>query len=386
MDPFEADPRFVDDDLPPEQPKAKANGKAHGGPDKETKAEDLGFNLGDWPASGIFTGPAPEMRWLIDGTVPLGVPGVLAATGDTGKSFTLLELCMRVAWGFRCAPFDPPILGGQVIEHGSAVFITAEDSRGTVHRRLEAIDPTGEWRRKSGLYIVPLPSVTPPEGKPRLPFTLVAKQGVPTRTPQFDALRLQLRTIPNLKLIVLDPLQSMTTVNLSDPGEGQFVATVLVDLAAETGATVLVAHHLRKADAPPATPEEARQMIRGSTSVVDGVRVAVAMWGLPSREARVVCQKLDQEYKPNCVINCCVVKTNDNGNRAIRTMLRQSSGLLLDVTDALIIRNARPSEMLTAMENAIGRLALGAGLFGSGHEWSVRARFAAARPSARLGR
>ena len=26
------------------------------------------------------------------------------------------------------------------------------------------------------------------------------------------------------------------------------------------------------------------------------------------------------------------------------------------------------------------------GLFGSGHEWSVRARFAAARPSARLGR
>jgi hypothetical protein len=26
------------------------------------------------------------------------------------------------------------------------------------------------------------------------------------------------------------------------------------------------------------------------------------------------------------------------------------------------------------------------GLFGSGHEWSVRARFAAARPLARLGR
>ncbi|WP_085447050.1 AAA family ATPase [Magnetofaba australis] len=50
------------------------------------------------PASR-FEGKAPPTQWLIEGKIPLGVPVILAAPGDSGKSFILLDLCLSVALG-----------------------------------------------------------------------------------------------------------------------------------------------------------------------------------------------------------------------------------------------------------------------------------------------
>ena len=51
------------------------------------------INLSDHGA-GRFTAPPPPVQWLVEGVFPLGVPAVLAAMGDTGKSFSALDLVL----------------------------------------------------------------------------------------------------------------------------------------------------------------------------------------------------------------------------------------------------------------------------------------------------
>jgi hypothetical protein len=48
-------------------------------------------------------------------------------------------------------------------------------------------------------------------------------------------------------------------------------------LAAETGATVLATHHVRKEKEAPRTAAEARHLIRGSTALVDQSRFSVVL-------------------------------------------------------------------------------------------------------------
>jgi hypothetical protein len=52
-------------------------------------------------------------------------------------------------------------------------------------------------------------------------------------------------------------------------------------ICAKTGATLIVAHHMRKDGLNGITKaEEAREAIRGSTALVDGARLVYAMWAI----------------------------------------------------------------------------------------------------------
>ena len=44
-----------------------------------------------------FEGNAPEQKFLVDGTFPLGVPIIFSAAGDAGKGMMTLDLAMKVA-------------------------------------------------------------------------------------------------------------------------------------------------------------------------------------------------------------------------------------------------------------------------------------------------
>ncbi len=84
----------------------------------------------------------PVRRWLVEGFLPLGVVGVLAAGGGTGKSMLLLQLAIGVATG-------GPFLGLDVGEQGGVLVLAAEDDRAELHRRFKAIldqlKRDGEW-------------------------------------------------------------------------------------------------------------------------------------------------------------------------------------------------------------------------------------------------
>lgn len=307
------------------------------------------LNLSDYGAEHLI-GPAPPVKWLISGNVPLGVPAVLAAMGDTGKSFLTLQLCHRVAQEpFGRLDFGPSILGGQVAAHGTAVFITSEDSKAAVHRRLAAIDPDEERRKRPGkLIVVALPDAGGP-----MPLFVRDNNGVVV-TPEWPMLCEQLAAIPDLKLVVLDPLANFAQVALDkDSGEASAVAAHLGTLASQTGATVMATHHMRKAAEAPRNVAEARDRIRGSSGIVDGVRLAYALWPVDAGEGKKVCSTLQIQFRPNRVVCGAVVKANEQAGREIATYVRSDAGLLIDRSSELRARrpdrDTQASELIAAV-------------------------------------
>ena len=88
-----------------------------------------------------YAGEATPIRWLCRGTIPLGVPVLVAAMGGLGKSYLALDLALHAAAGVVGLEQPRLIFGGRLEGEGTAVLITAEDSFDAIHRRLNRIDP-----------------------------------------------------------------------------------------------------------------------------------------------------------------------------------------------------------------------------------------------------
>ncbi|MDF0659694.1 MULTISPECIES: AAA family ATPase [unclassified Rhizobium] len=309
------------------------------------------FSIFDWPSSR-FVGEPPVIEELVEGTIPLAIPGMIAAMGDTGKSYAALELHRRVSFG--SVTFDPPIFGGRVLATGTSVMVTSEDDAGEVHRRLAALDKRGH-RIAEGkkLLVVPLPSA----GGPQVFWREDRKLGL-IETDDFKRLCDQLVEIDDLRLVTLDPLASFAHVQINeDPAAGAFVCASLGALAAETRATVLVAHHMKKTAKPVETLADAREAIRGSTALVDGLRLAYALWPAEEKRARAICKDLGVEYSPNKVVFGGVVKANGAARRIVSTYVRNEFGLLVDRTAGIGASNLPQDDLIELMVAAISAAA-----------------------------
>lgn len=279
-----------------------------------------------------YQGEPEPTEWLVEGGIPLGVPGMVAAMGDTGKSYLLLDLCVRIACGQQ--PIDKPIFGGNVVQNGTAVYITSEDNDKTLHQRLNSIDPRMKrvHANANKLQLLPLP-----DRGGSAPLMEQTSKGI-HETDHWLEIKERLLKIPDLKLVVLDPLQSFCLADVNaDPAAGQYFCSMLTALASETGATVIASHHMRKPSMRKEgalTPGDVRELIRGTTALVDGMRFAYALWGPTSqKEARTACARLGKQYKPNCMAYGVIVKANGGEKREISTYMRAPFGLLIDRTD-----------------------------------------------------
>ncbi|ASY56353.1 TOPRIM domain protein [Sinorhizobium sp. CCBAU 05631] len=291
----------------------------------DVPAEPRAFSIFEWPVSR-FVGEAPAVKYLVDDVIPLGIPGMVSAMGDTGKSFALLELHRRVAFGQ--STFAAPIFGGKVIAEGTSVMITSEDDANEVHRRIAALDEKGMRFTEAGqrMIVVPLPSA----GGACAFWREDKKKGL-IETDDFLRIQDELASIRDLRLVTFDPLASFAHLPLNeDPAAGQFVCTSLSKLATETGATTLVAHHMRKVAKPIETLGDARDAIRGSTALVDGLRLAYAMWPAEEARAKRVCKDLGTDFQPAKVVLGGVVKANGAARRIVSTHVRNAHGLLVD--------------------------------------------------------
>ncbi|MGH0318292.1 bifunctional DNA primase/polymerase [Sinorhizobium meliloti] len=312
-------------------------------------AEPRALSIFEWTVDR-FKGEAPTVQYLVDGVIPLGVPGMVSAAGDTGKSFALLELHRRVAFGSG-GPFATPIFGGQVVGEGTSVMITSEDDANEVHRRIDALDTKGNRYTPAGkrMIVVPLPSA----GGARAFWKEDKNQGL-IETDDFKRICDQLKDIGDLRLVTFDPLASFAHLPLNeDPSAGQFVCTSLSRLATETGATILTAHHMRKSKAPIETLADAREAIRGSTALVDGLRLAYAMWPADEARAKRTCKSLGIQYQPNRIVLGGVVKANGAARRIMSTYARSDSGLLVDKTAGLGTSAPAQDDLRTALVVAV---------------------------------
>ena len=293
-----------------------------------------------------FAGAAPEQKFLIDGTFPLGVPILFAAAGDAGKGMMTLDMGMKIASG---KPMTNAF-GGLVKEFGNVVIFTAEDDEAEMHRRVERLDPFEERHGYAhDLKIVSLPNVGGV-------FAVMNESGGEFgTTEEFEKIYEQILQISNLKLIVFDPLASFVHADVNaDPAAGAALTGLLARMATETGASVLVCHHMTKIkdDAVVKTPEQARNLIRGTTALVDGVRSSFAMWQVDTARGKKTCERLGMPYQRNSCFDGAVVKSNGPASRNVRHFVRDPlTGLLNDRTDEIAAMNTGTAlEMkLTAM-------------------------------------
>ena len=281
--------------------------------------------LSQWVASEQFKGKAPEIEWLVEGMFPLGVPALLAAMGGLGKSFSILDMCIKIASPPGLTPHKA--FGGNIMTRGKIVYFSAEDNKPAIHRRInKLINEDQLAATKANLHILPMPDIGPEL------FISENKEGIHTTTFYHKMMNEMKNIDGDIALIAIDPMQAFVGIDITTrPEAGQFVWTSFSNMAAVTGATVLFSHHMRKDGLKTIkTIADAREAIRGSTALVDGSRLTYAMWQADEETGRKAASKLDVEYAPEKIVQGAVVKTNDEADQQIHTYIREESGILKD--------------------------------------------------------
>jgi len=289
--------------------------------------------------SKYFVGNAPEQQYLIGNTIPLAVPVIFAAAGDSGKGMMTLDLAMKVASGESMQSS----FGGIVSTHGDAIILSAEDDKDEMHRRIERMDPLCKREHyPNNLKILPLPN---------LGGVFPIMQKIDTSYvmgEEFGRIYDQILEMQNLALLVIDPMASFVHADVNaDPAAGAAFMGMLAQISTETGATVMVNHHMAKIkdNDPVTTPEQARNLIRGTSAIVDGVRCAFSVWNVEEKTGRQRCKDLQVTYSRNAVFDGAVVKSNGPANRDIRHFIRNpNTGLLEDRSDDIRAANSQMSE------------------------------------------
>ena len=300
----------------------------------------------DWHAADRFQGQPRERQWLIEEIFPQAQASLLAASGGVGKSYLLLSLAREVAHHDGSWFNAPRVFGGALTSSGAALYITAEDDAIELHNRLNALGQI-----PSRLYVMPLPDA----GGAQAFFAPDPLTKAPSTTGAWLELVSQFDGLSDLKLVVFDPLQPLCALDLNVPENAQFVCSRLAALASQTGAAVIVSHHFAKREAY--TPEQAREAIRGTGGLVDGVRSVYALWHAKDDEAKSILKKLGLPYQRYAVVHGGVVKANGKANLDVATYVRDGRGLLCDRSDELIQLKSPGINLLPLLQDAIANAA-----------------------------
>ena len=263
----------------------------------------------------FLKGEIPKREWLVENFIELGKPGIMASIGGIGKSMLALDLCLKVAHG------SGSWLGNQIVNSGSAVYLSAEDDAQELHRRVDSLDKQG--KRFEGLnevYALPIPSM-----KERLIVLGDNSSSGLHLTSQAEELITALESIENLKLVVIDPVQSFVSASISSSNEaGQMYASFCANISARLGATTLSIHHMSKAGLVSTEDNmTARASIRGASSLVDAHRFALALYLSSEEEAERLCLQNGVEFDRTRVVRASMVKSNSEIDYSVKTLFRK---------------------------------------------------------------
>jgi hypothetical protein len=92
-----------------------------------------------------------------------------------------------------------------------------------------------------------------------------------------------------------------------------------------------MAHHMNKGagvDKTIYSPDQARDRVRGTSAIVDGVRSVYCLWVMDRRRSEVTCKTLGATWAPNKFFEGAVVKSNGPADRSVKTYMRNEHGLL----------------------------------------------------------
>jgi hypothetical protein len=229
----------------------------------------------------MLTEDPPPVRWLVEGLIPAGVPGILAARAGAGKSMTALLAGMGLASGLG-------VLGRAVGMEQSrgVIFAGLEDDPDEFHRRvargiaLLEEDPgwTPAHREALGRRLVPLF----PNHASGATFNLEA---------QWPTLAEKAAAIPGgCGLIILDTLARMAEGDENSAKDVRSFNEAVSALAQDTGAAVLSIHHVGKGNDGNSDKKLWQRLhpeaLRGSSAVEAAARFVIQMAALSPSEAQ----------------------------------------------------------------------------------------------------
>jgi len=253
------------------------------GPQRAWIVGDVGRMLSEDP---------PPVRWLVEGLIPAGVPGILAARAGAGKSMTALLIGMCLASGLG-------VLGRPVSTEAArgVIFVGLEDDEDEFHRRvrrgLDLLEEDPEWtqmhREALAQRLVPLfPNRASGES-----FSLEAQRQTLTE---------KAAAIPGgCGLIILDTLSRMAEGDENSAKDMRPFNEAVSALAQGTGAAVLSIHHVGKGNDGNSDKKLWQRLhpeaLRGSSAVEAAARFVIQMAALSPSEAQAAGLEADQALR-----------------------------------------------------------------------------------------
>lgn len=193
--------------------------------------------------------PVPDFIWpgFLAGTV-----GALVAPGATGKSFWALEAAMSIA----CSVAGGDLVGLAPACTGRVVYLAGEDPPPPLIRRVHAI----------GQHLNP-------QAREAIAGNLILRpiMGERLNVMEDAQLRALIKDSAGARLIVLDTLSRIHSLDENSNGDMASLVAVLEHVAASTGASVLYLHHVSKGSAREGQTDQ-QQAARGASALIDNAR------------------------------------------------------------------------------------------------------------------
>jgi len=288
------------------------------------ESEKKEFSLDDWKIDQYVDEPEP-LEYLIRPTLPVETVALLASMGGVGKSYMLLDICVRLAAGVGMGNY---VFGGKVERQCRSVLITAEDSQRAIARRLHQIISPDEFPNLGDrMRLVPLSDAGGAK------HFLVASGGNYRMTVEFEEMCNELIKFEP-EFIGIDPLQAVAGVDINDAAAAQTWWNAISQLSTELKATILTTHHMRKSEHEIDGPMAARLAVKGSTTLIDGSRHTICLWPAPTAQRLEAEDALGEPLGTMDMICQAVVKSNELGMSSDTTIYirDKESGLLIDST------------------------------------------------------
>jgi hypothetical protein len=219
--------------------------------------------------SSFIRDPWPAMRWVIKNCLPLGILGLIAAQGGVGKSRLIIQLAFCLALGRRF--LDTWDIG----EPGASLLLFAEDDRNELHRRFGKLaQATNLSQDEMELFDerVHVASVVDQDNY----ITNKNADGDVQETDYPERIVRLAKEIPDLKLIVIDPLSCFRGGDENDAIDTTRFVVSMRRLVKETDATILMVHHTNKNSAR--NGDFSQHSARGSSALTDGVRFQAGLF------------------------------------------------------------------------------------------------------------
>ncbi|BCA63088.1 hypothetical protein HMP09_2322 [Sphingomonas sp. HMP9] len=184
----------------------------------------------EWFDGGDLRGAPPKSEWLVDEMIPMNTVTLMQGDGGTGKSLLALQLAAALSIG-------RPWLPGKWLVKGRTVYISAEDDRSELHRRLSAIAEFNHVNTTdfAGITIADLAS------KDAL-LASVGKDGTLRPSPLFELINTKIASIAP-RLVVIDTLADTYPGNENDRAQARQFISLLRRIAMTHQCAVLLLAH-----------------------------------------------------------------------------------------------------------------------------------------------